>query len=111
MSAQDKAESNVVQLVAIEPGTLRRHGVGEVRIEAGTSFSFDRTPHPATPPAKLDKDGLRRLPKWARLKDEAQKVLAQKAAVSKAVDTRPVAAKAAVKQKAAAMSGAGDELA
>lgn len=107
MSSQDKT---VVQLVAIAPGFINRGHVGGVMVQPGTTFSFDRTPHPGTPANKLD-NGLRRLPKWARLKEEAQKVLAEQAAVKKAVDTRPVAAKQAVNRKAAMMSGSGDELA
>ena len=97
--------SNVVQLVAIERGVMRRGGVGLVTIEPGAAFSFDRTPDPKTPPNTLAADGLRRLPKWARLKDEAQAVLSEKAAKQKQVDTRPVAAKAAVTKKAAALGG------
>jgi hypothetical protein len=110
MSEQAK-KSNIVQLVAVERGFMPRGSLGPVTVEPGTTFTFDRTPHPDTPAHKLAEDGLRRLPKWARLKDEAQKVLAEKAAKVKAADTRPVAVKNAVQRKGAELAGAGDSLA
>lgn len=85
---------NVVKLVAVERGF-----VDGAMVEPGQKFLFDGTP--SSPKAKVEKDGLLRLPKWAALPGDER--LAPRAPV--AADLKPVAAQRARAAKAAELSG------
>lgn len=85
--ADDKTESTTVQLVAVERGFY-----GNQMIEPGKSFTFESVGANGRP---------RKVPKWA-VPAEAYKA---KPAKPVAGDLKPKAAQAAVKQKAATLSG------
>jgi hypothetical protein len=77
-------EVKTVMLVAVERGFLNGR-----MVEPGASFEFTG----------------KKLPKWAKPKEEARKALAEKAAKVKAFDTKPAETKSAVQQKAAQLGG------
>lgn len=94
MAEEKKAERlPLVELVAVERGFYKG-----AMVEPGRSFMYD--PNPSKPGSKV------KPPKWAKPKEEATKVLSEKAAKVKAFDTKPKEAQQASRDKGAALTGA-----